>query len=206
MRWEVNQYFNERSPARRSMHDGANTLFGNLGRILGGAVKEGSPMWHRFSHLLSLMPSLAGSLRLRQGFMEASIAGFGVGCTIFPGCFITYPRNVTIGDRVFLNRNVFINALAPVTIGDDTLIGPNVVINSANHVFETRSMPMREQRHELGAISIGTDVWLAANSVITAGVSIGEGAVIAAGSVVTRNIEPYSVVGGVPARLIKMRP
>ncbi|MFI5183409.1 MAG: DapH/DapD/GlmU-related protein, partial [Vicinamibacteria bacterium] len=66
--------------------------------------------------------------------------------------------------------------------------------------------PMREQAYDEGDVVIGDDVWLGAHVVVVAGVSIGSGAVVAAGSVVTKNIPAGAVVGGVPARVVKLRP
>jgi galactoside O-acetyltransferase len=113
---------------------------------------------------------------------------------------------LTIGSRVSINRNVWIDASGgEVVIGDDVLIGPNVVLRASDHVFDAPSLPISQQGHRGGSIVIGDDVWIAANAVVTAGVTIGAHAVVAAGAVVTRNVEPWSVVGGVPARPIRER-
>ncbi len=67
-------------------------------------------------HGLSLLPSLSGSLSIRRGFVESSM-NIGPGATLFPGLLVTYPDNLSIGERIFVNRNVFLNALAPIRIG-----------------------------------------------------------------------------------------
>jgi len=192
------------APALR-IYEITDRVLYHTGSVLGRLTREGSPAWHRTAHLLSLIPSLSGSIELRAGFMRASMGGVSSHCVVLQGLFITYPSNITIGDRVFINRNVFINAMAPIRIGSDVLIGPNVVINSANHSFSRLDVPINKQPHELDPITINDDVWVGANCVITAGVTIGEGCVVGAGSVVTRSLPPGVVAAGTPARIIKKR-
>ena len=105
-----------------------------------------------------------------------------------------------------MNNNVMINARGKggITIGDNVLIGPNVVLRSNNHMFQDVLIPIREQGMTQGEIVVGDDVWIASNAVILAGVKIGRGAVVAAGGVVTKDVPDYAVVGGVPAKLIKV--
>ena len=90
-----------------------------------------------------------------------------------------------------------------VTIGNDCLIGEYVSIRDADHGTEPGT-PMRSQAHASAPIVIGDDVWIARGAVILKGVTIGSGAVVAANSVVNRDVEPNSIVGGVPARLLRM--
>ena len=85
------------------------------------------------------------------------------------------------------------------------MIGPNVVMRTANHNFLRTDIPMQVQGHVFGDINIEDDVWIGANCIITAGVKIADGCVIGAGSVVTKNLNKNSIVGGVPAKLIKYR-
>jgi acetyltransferase-like isoleucine patch superfamily enzyme len=114
---------------------------------------------------------------------------------------------LSIGDNVMLNTGVVINADCggKIHIGNNVLIGPNVVLRAADHRFDRSDLLIREQGHEAGEIVIEDDVWLAANVVVLAGVRIGRGAVVAAGSVVTRDVQPFSVVAGVPAVVLRMR-
>jgi acetyltransferase-like isoleucine patch superfamily enzyme len=94
----------------------------------------------------------------------------------------------------------------PITIGDNTLIGAYSYIVSANHRFESRAAPIRDQGYRGAPIEIGEDVWIGTHVVILPGVRIGKGAIIGAGSLVNRNIPEYEIWGGVPARFIKKRP
>jgi len=114
---------------------------------------------------------------------------------------------IEIGDRVSVNSNVCIVASEKgvIDIGDDVLIAQNVVIRASDHEFSSSSIPINKQGHAPGKITIGNDVWIGSNSVITRNVTIGDHAIIAAGAVVTKNVSEWSIVGGVPARLIRYR-
>lgn len=124
---------------------------------------------------------------------------------MFPGTIMYYPANISIGVNVFINRGVFITAPAAVRIGDAALIGPYVVLNSGNHRFASCNRRIRDQGHDVAPITIGNDAWLGAHVTVVAGVEIGDGAVVGAGSVVTRNVDPGSIVAGVPSRRIGER-
>ena len=110
-------------------------------------------------------------------------------------------ENVSINSGVMINTDIGGN----IHIGRYTLIGPNVVIRSAEHKFSNLDISIRNQGHIISNIFIEEDVWICSNCVITSGVTIGRGSVIAAGSVVTKDVAPFSVVGGVPAAIIKRR-
>ena len=111
-----------------------------------------------------------------------------------------------IGSRCSFNHNVLIGAAGgSILIGNDVLIGPNVVLRASDHVFSSAEVPIRDQGHSPGRIVIGDDVWLAANVVITSGVTIGNGCVVGAGSIVTRDLPAMSVCVGNPARPIRSR-
>ena len=115
---------------------------------------------------------------------------------------------IIIGNYVSLNFNVMINVSGPngeIRIGNDVMIGPNVVLRGNNHRYERRDLPMRKQGHTPGKIVIEDDVWIGANVVVLPGVTIRKGAIIAAGAVVTRDVESYALVGGIPAKTLKIR-
>ena len=86
-----------------------------------------------------------------------------------------------------------------ITIGDGSLIGHNVVLATVNHALE----PEKNRTNSYAPIHIGEHVWIGSNATILAGVNIGQWAVVAAGAVVTKDVPAYTVVGGVPARVIK---
>ena len=124
---------------------------------------------------------------------------------IWEGVHIDSPSRLVVGNNVSINRNCTINAGGHVEIKDNTLIGPRVTIYSQNHKFSSKNCLIREQGYAYKKVVIGPDVWIASNAVILPGVVIGEGSVIAAGSIVSRSVPPYSVVAGVPAKVIGTR-
>jgi galactoside O-acetyltransferase len=112
---------------------------------------------------------------------------------------------IFIGDSTSLNTNVIIGSSGGlIVIGNNVLIAANVVIRSADHGTRASS-PIRDQPHTPGVIQIEDDVWIGSNAVITSNVTLAEGTIVAAGAVVTKSTEPYSIVGGVPARKISQR-
>ncbi len=111
---------------------------------------------------------------------------------------------VRLGNRVEINNFSIVNGTGGVDIGDDTLIGPGVRIISYQHRY-ARGSTIRSQSVEAKPIRIGRDVWLGANSIILAGITIGDGAVVAAGAVVRDDVPANAVVAGVPAAIKKYR-
>ena len=116
-----------------------------------------------------------------------------------------FGSHLRIGARSSINRHVFIDARGGVLIGEDVMIGPYARLVSYNHVFNKMDVPMNTQGFDLGAIRIGDDVWIGTGATILAGVTIGKGCIIAAGSVVTRSFPAYSIIAGVPAKIIRSR-
>ena len=93
--------------------------------------------------------------------------------------------------------------IGPVSIGNNVMLAQNIVISGLNHGYQDTSIPPRKQAVNCELICVEDNVWIGANSVVTAGVTIGRHAVVGAGSVVTRDVPPYAVVVGNPARVIK---
>lgn len=109
--------------------------------------------------------------------------------------------NISIGENFFSNYNLVILDVAPVTIGDNVLFGPNVSLYTAGHPIHPIS---RNSGYEYGiSITIGDNVWLGGNVVVTPGVTIGENSVVAAGSVVVKDIPANVVVAGNPCKVIR---
>lgn len=92
-----------------------------------------------------------------------------------------------------------------VYIGNNVMIAPNVVIVAFNHGFESNEIPMVLQPNTEKAVVIEDDVWIASNCTISKGVNIGRGSIVGANSFVNKDIPPFSIVGGNPARIIKSR-
>lgn len=114
--------------------------------------------------------------------------------------------SLSIGDRFSMNTNSIINAdFGNIKIGNGVMIGPNVVIRASGHNFSNTNLDIWYQGQTGGDIQIGDDVWIGSSVVILPGVKISNHVIIAAGAVVTKSMPPYSVVGGIPARVIKTR-
>ena len=112
---------------------------------------------------------------------------------------------IRIGDNCSINTNVQIGSSGGrIVIGNNVLLGPNVVIRAADHGI-VRGDLIRNQPHSGGEIIIEDDVWIAANVVVLKNVRLGTGCVVGAGAVVNKDIEPYSIVVGVPARKVSER-
>lgn len=121
------------------------------------------------------------------------------------GIYIRYPSKVYIGSNVSINRGCEIYASYKVKesiiiIEDNVALGPGVSILAAGHDITSIALP-----DSSSTVRICKFAWICGRSTILQGVTIGEGAIVAAGSVVTKDVEPYTVVGGVPAKFIKER-
>lgn len=110
---------------------------------------------------------------------------------------------IRIGRDSLIGEFSIIRGQGGVTIGDRVYTSPMTQLIAVNHVFDDPQRPFIEQGITAQGIVIEDDVWLGANAVITDGVRVGKGAVVAAGAVVTKDVPPHTVVGGVPARVIK---
>lgn len=113
---------------------------------------------------------------------------------------------IEIGSRSSLNQYVVINGEGGITIGNDVMIGAFSSMFAANHCIARTDIPMRQQGMVTkGGVVIEDDVWLGAHCVVLDGVVIHRGSVVAAGSVVNCDVQPYSIVGGTPAKVIGLR-
>jgi len=132
-----------------------------------------------------------------------------IGCSvcILKGVNIVGLENTTIeiGDRTFVNVDVWINGPGHIKIGKDCLIGPRVALIAVNHIFSDPKRPINIQGHTAKGITIEDDCWLAYGVTVVDGVTIGQGSVSGAGAVVTKDIPPYSIAVGVPAKVIGQR-
>ncbi|MGF3056203.1 DapH/DapD/GlmU-related protein [Microbacterium sp. YY-01] len=118
---------------------------------------------------------------------------------LFPPFTTDCGKNTVFGERVFINSGCRFQDQGGIRVGDDALIGHNVVLASLNHDLDPQHRATTIPR----PIIIGNGVWIGANATVLAGVTIGDGAVVAAGAVVTRDVAPRTVVGGVPARVLR---
>ena len=130
----------------------------------------------------------------------------GSDSTIGPGAIVQ--GNITIGDHSSVQANSILVGYGEhgkITIGNYVRIAPQVMMIAGNHVFADPDRPIHEQGLEAKPIVIEDDCWIAGRVNIMAGVTIGKGSVIGAGAVVTKDVPPYSIAVGVPAKVIGSR-
>lgn len=129
------------------------------------------------------------------------------GVRLMANCHLwaTDAGQISIGARTYVGSNSWVVANASVRIGANVLIAPFCYIQDTDHGFEDVSVPIQDQPSKSTPIVIEDDVWLGAHVVVTRGVTIGRGSVVGAGSIVTRDIAPYSIAVGSPARVVRTR-
>lgn len=157
-----------------------------------------------------------GQRGLRKCFVEPIIkrtfAEYGKNVRIPAGCTFSGCENISTGDNVFFGANTrVLTTRARLILGNHIMFGPGVTIITGNHRTDVMGKYMcaltdADKRPEDDAdVIIEDDVWVGANATILKGVTIGRGSVVAAGAVVTKSFPPYSIIGGVPAKLISQR-
>ncbi|MGO1165729.1 MAG: DapH/DapD/GlmU-related protein [Janibacter sp.] len=175
----------------------------NSGRTIPG----GSPL-HAVMHAAS-QDAMRVTGELNGGYHEpervrellARLTGRPVheSVTLFPPFTADFGKNITLGERVFINSGCRFQDQGGVTIGDDSLIGHNTVLATLDHGIE----PARRGDMTPAPIVIGRNVWIGANVTILKGVTVGDNAVVAAASVVTKDVPADSIVVGSPARVVR---
>lgn len=171
-------------------------------RSVPGPNRLMSSLIEAVSGWLYLLAFITGGNFVRRGRLAAK----GRNVKISPTAMFKFPENIRIGDNSFINHlcSVWAAPNGSITIGRDVLFGPGTSVIASNHGFECGQL-IREQEGNDADIVIGNDVWLGASVVVTAGVSIGDGCVVGAGAVVTRDLPPYTICLGVPARVVRTR-
>lgn len=160
-------------------------------------VLAGSLLSYSYNHCLGQLPSRT----MRQVYLKAYLAEMGQGSSVQMGCRFLNGRKIFLGDRNVINFGCLLDGRHySIRTGADVSIGPEATILTLGH--DPQSPDFCDKG---GDVIIGDRVWIAYRAIILPGVTIGEGAVVGAGSVVTRDVEPYTIVAGNPARVIKKR-
>lgn len=150
------------------------------------------------NHWIAAIPSA----RVRMWYYR-HVMGFRIesGSNVFLGCSFDCTKLLQIGANSVVNARCRIDTRGGVQIGNNVSISNEVVILTADHDMETMELQGRTR-----AVTVADFVWIGTRAMIMPGVHIGTGAIVAAGAVVTRDVLPYDVVAGVPAKVIKRRP
>ncbi|WP_081624105.1 acyltransferase [Arthrobacter sp. 135MFCol5.1] len=139
------------------------------------------------------------------GLVFGNNVSIGAGAKIRPSSY--YSRDIgqglTMGDHSSIGPDCYIGCSGGIKIGNNVMLGPGVRLFSENHEMSDINTPIKNKGVAWEPITIEDDVWIASGAVVTAGVTIGRGAVVAAGAVVTRSVDPYTLVAGVPAKPIR---
>jgi len=212
------------SPFRYLIEQFVVLLFGWIPTALGLAIRA---VFYRWIMRMDGMAAIENNVRisyadqirlgrnvyLDQGvYLHAAPKGIEIGDNSFvmhasvlhvynfrnlPHAFIRIGANSLIGEMNVLRGQ------GGITIGDRVYTSPLVQILAVNHVFNDPSVPMADQGITADGIVVEDDVWIGAGAIVTDGVRIGKGAVVAAGAVVTSDVPPHTVVGGIPAKVLR---
>ena len=156
---------------------------------------------HLVMWLTSCLPDLRPILCLRGMMIRLALKQCGKNLQVARNVYIAFPNCLKLGRDVFIAYGAWIHAGGGITIEDEVQIGPYAVIIAGNHSLSDGSA--RFGHGNRAPIHLQKGCWIGAHVTVTKGVTIGTGAIVAANAVVTKDVSPYSTVGGIPARPIK---
>lgn len=172
--------------------------------LAGGIIRsdEMTPAWEFVFRAQRLSPALNASAtieEMRERLSELIGKPIDNSTTVFVPFHTNFGRHISIGKNVFINHACTFLDLGGIIIDDDVQIGPKVNIITENHPVD----PTQRKHLDLKRVHIKRNVWIGAAATILPGVTVGENSIIAAGAVVNRDVPANSIVGGIPARLLK---
>jgi acetyltransferase-like isoleucine patch superfamily enzyme len=174
-------------------------------RMLAGGIIRNDEMgeaWEVVYHAQKLSPTLNASTTMEE--MRERLSEI-IGSTIDESTTVFVPFHTNFGKHIKLGKNIFINHactfldLGGITIEDDVQIGPKVNLITENHPVD----PSQRKHLDLKSILIKRNAWIGAGATILPGVIIGENSIVAAGAVVNKDVPPNTIVGAIPAKMIK---
>lgn len=161
-------------------------------------VVAGSILAFAYNCLVGRLPSRT----LRSLYLRSYLARFGRSTGVQMGCRFLNGRKIYLGDRNVINFDcLFDGRRYAIRTGHDVAIGPEATILTLGH--DPRSLDFDDMG---GPVTIGNHVWIAYRAIILPGVTLGDGAVVGAGSIVSKDVAPYTIVAGSPAKVIGERP
>jgi acetyltransferase-like isoleucine patch superfamily enzyme len=174
--------------------------------LRGGIILNDDPqmaeVWNVVSETIKLSASLNTSTdvdQIRKYLSEITGSEIDKSTTIFIPFYTNFGKHTRIGKNVFINHACSFLDLGGITIEDDVMIGPRVNLVTENHPVD----PLQRKSLDLKSILVKKNAWIGAGATILPGITIGENAIIAAGAVVNKDVPANSIVGGVPAKIIR---
>ncbi|HVM90089.1 MAG TPA: DapH/DapD/GlmU-related protein [Puia sp.] len=174
--------------------------------LAGGIIRHDDPImpevWKVVSETIRLSAALntaAGIDEVRERLGEITGNMIDRSTTIFIPFYTNFGKHTRIGKNVFINHACSFLDLGGITIEDEVLIGPRVNLVTENHPLD----PMQRKSLNLKSILIKRNAWIGAAATILPGVTIGENSIVAAGAVVNADVPDNTIVGGVPAKLLR---
>lgn len=174
-------------------------------RMLAGGIIRPDEMgeaWEIVFHTQRLSPALNASTsidEMRERLSEIIGVEIDKSTTVFVPFYTNFGKHIKLGKNVFINHACSFLDLGGITIEDDVMIGPRVNITTENHPVD----PGKRKDLDLKSILIKRNVWIGAGATILPGVTIGENSIVAAGAVVNKDVQDNTIVGGIPAKIIR---
>jgi acetyltransferase-like isoleucine patch superfamily enzyme len=162
-----------------------------------------SKMWHAVSRTIKLSAALNLATdvdQIRGLLSEITGSQIDESTTVFVPFYTNFGRHIRIGKNVFINHACTFLDLGGISVEDDVQIGPKVNLITENHPVE----PSERKLLNLKSILLKRNVWVGAGATILPGVTVGENSIVAAGAVVNKDVAPNTIVGGIPAKVIKV--
>lgn len=154
---------------------------------------------------MALTPHDPLSNRIKRALMRWRGATVGARPKIWRDVWVDDYRKLTIGDDVSIGKSAMLQCIGSITIGNQVMVAHGSQIISAGHRIPAAGESMRFSGLDVAPIVIEDEAWIGGGAIVLPGVTIGRGAVIAAGAVVTKDVDPYAIVAGVPGVVIGSR-